>query len=411
MGHGKGRIVVLIGAAVMLWIGPAGCSRERSVADPLSLAYADVEKNAGGTEVAFYMWGGSDTINSWIDGYVADALRARYDIELKRVPMDAAVFVNKLLTEKQAGKEMGVMDLLWINGENFRNARQADLLYGPFLDKLPSYNDYFDPAGAQMDAGFPIEGYEAPYGKAQFNLEYYVDRTPHPPDTFAKLFDWVKANPGVFTYPQPPDFTGSAFVRQAFYALTGGHQQYMDGFDRALFDRNAPALWSYLNEIEPYLWLEGSNYPKNLATLDVLFERGEVLINMSYTQTRASTRIAEGRYDKSVRSFVMKDGSLSNTHFVAIPFNAPNKTGALVVANFLMSPDAQYSKNVPDNWGDFTVLSLDRLSSDDRGKFTSLDLGVATVSLSELDKHAVPEIPSEYFEALEKGWEQHVLKK
>lgn len=404
------RTIVVIVASV-LSIGLAGCSRDKTAADPLSLDYVDIEKNAAQTEVAFYMWGGSDAINSWIDGYVAEALRTRYDIELKRVPMDASVFVSKLLTEKQAGKEKGVIDLLWINGENFKNARKADLLYGPFLDKLPSYNDFIDSAAAQMDAGFPIQGYEAPYGKAQFNLEYYSDRIPDPPDTFAKLLDWAKANPGVFTYPQPPDFTGSAFVRQAFYAVTGGHEQYMDGFVQSLFDRNAPALWSYLNEIEPYLWQEGGNYPKDLATLDALFERGEVLINMSYTQTRASTRIAEGRYGKSVRSFVLKDGSLYNTHFVAIPFNAPNKAGALVAANFLMSPEAQYSKNIPANWGDFTVLSLDRLSSEDRGKFTSLDLGAATVSLADLDKYAVPEIPSEYFVALEKGWEEHVLKK
>jgi len=126
---------------------------------------------------------------------------------------------------------------------------------------------------------------------------------------------------------------------------------------------------------------------------------------MSYNQADAQNRILTGRYPSTVKTFVMREGSLYNTHFTAIPFNSANKEGAMVVMNFLLSPEAQLSKNDPANWGDFTVLDLKKLSDGERKNFSSLDLGKATLPLEVLEKYAVPEVTSEYVEALEKEWE------
>jgi putative spermidine/putrescine transport system substrate-binding protein len=372
-------------------------------------SFETLAKKAEGSTVTWFMWGGSPTINSWVDTYVAEQVKSLYGIRLKRVPADAAIFVNKLLTEKQTGRETGTMDLLWINGENFKNAMENELLYGPVTQNLPSFS-YVDPATVEFDFGFPVRGYEVPYGRAQFVFEYDAAVLPEPPQSFAALEGWVKEHPGKFTYPSPPDFTGSAFIRQAFYALTGGHEQYMDGVDIELYEKNAPKLWAYLNDIKPYLWQEGRTYPKDIAALDTLFERGEVLINMSYHQANAQSKILQGRYKKSVRTFVMKEGSIFNTHFTAIPFNAPNRAGALVVANFLLSPEAQLHKNNPENWGDFTALDLGRLGSEMQSQFRALDLGKATLALADLAEAAVPEIPSGYLELLERDWEKQVLQ-
>lgn len=386
-------------------------SCNKNEADVMNMNFEELEKLSRSSVVTFYMWGGSEKVNSWIDTYVGGKLKAQYDITLKRVPMDASVFVNKLLTEKSANKIVGEIDLLWINGENFKNARMGKVLFGPYLEKLPNYNNFIEPSSAKTDSGFPVDGYEVPYGKAQFNYIYDSDVVQNPPLNFNELLKWVKINPGLFTYPQPPDFTGSAFVRQAFYALTGGYKQYLDGFNKELFDKNSKLLWDYLNEMEPYLWQEGKNYPKEKSNMDKLFEKGEIGFSMTFTQTEAQSKINDGIYPDSVRSLVFKDGSLSNTHFTAIPFNSPNKAGAMVVSNFLISPEIQASKNNPDNWGDFTVLSIKKLNKSDKDRFYSLNLGEATLPLETLDKYAVPEIPSEYLEALEEGWDINVLKK
>jgi len=388
----------------LLSISISGISRA-TAADSFEL----LVREAKGTEVKWFMWGGSPTINSWVDTYVVAEVKKRYDIKLKRIPADAAIFINKLLTEKQAGREKGTMDLLWVNGENFKNAKENELLYGPITKVLPNFS-LVDPASVAYDFGFPVQGYEAPFGRAQFVFEYDTATVPVPPDSFAALKEWVKENPGKFTYPKPPDFTGSAFIRQAFYALTGGHSQYMEGLDEELYRKNAPKLWEYLNDLKPYLWQQGRTYPRDIGAIDTLFERREVLLNMSYHQANAQSRILQGRYPESVRTFVMKEGSLYNTHYTAVPYNAANRAGALVVADFLLSAEAQLHKNEPRNWGDFTVLELNRLDEEMRTRFEELELGEATLPLSSLASAAVPEIPSAYLELLERDWEKLVLR-
>jgi putative spermidine/putrescine transport system substrate-binding protein len=404
------KIVFLIAlGSALIMAGPA--SARSTDASLLNTPFSRIEKMARGSQVRWYMYGGWVNVNNWVDTYVAGQMKKRYDIDLVRVPMDAGVFVNKLLVEKAAGKQKGDIDLLWINGENFKNAKQAGLLFGPFSRKLPNVRRYVDPKSVAFDFGYPVNGFEAPYGRAQFVFEYDTAQTPKPPMTMAALKTWVRAHPGRFTYPQPPDFTGSAFIRQVFYAVTGGYKQYMAGWNPQLFAKKVPLLWKWLNDIEPYLWQKGRTYPKDSATLDTLFSRGEVAFSMSYQPPHAQNKILEGSYPDTVRTFVMQDGSIDNTHFTAIPFNSPNKAGAMVLANFLISVDAQLSKYSPKNWGDFPALDLNRLSPKDTKRFQAVDLGPATLRSTQMSAVAVPEIPAAYLEALERGWDEHVLEK
>lgn len=371
-------------------------------------AFRAMEQRAQGSTVRFFMYGGFANVNKWIDGWVASELKKRHGITLERVPMDAAVFVNRLLAEKSAGREQGTMDLLWINGENFRNARKAGLLWGPFAHHLPHIN-YVAPATMETDFGFAVEGYEAPWGRAQLVLEYDAARVPEPPRTMAALKEWIIRNPGRFTYPQPPDFTGSAFLRQVLFATCGGHQRFMKDFDQALYDSATPPLWAWLAEVRPHLWQEGRTYPRDAAAQDSLFARGEVDFAISYHPVHAQSRILDGTYPPTVRTVALEDGSIANTHFVAIPFNAPNKDGAVVVAAFLLSPDAQLAKLDPALWGDFPVLDMALLPKADAARFAGVDLGKATLPPADLARFSVPEIPAAWLEALEKGWNDKVL--
>ena len=85
-----------------------------------------------------------------------------------------------------------------------------------------------------------------------------------------------------------------------------------------------------------------------------------------------------------MRSFTFPGGTLANTHFVAIPYNAAAKAGALVAADFLLSPEAQARKQDPKVWGDPTVLAVAKLDAADRARFDALDLGIATLKPDEL---------------------------
>lgn len=412
------------GAALALFL--SGCAAQSSTApkapsdtkpaavDLKTAPWLDVTAAAKGQEVSIYMWGGSDSINTWMDTYVAPQVKEQYGITLKRVPLNAtADVINKLLAEKQAGNQSGTADLVWINGENFKAARQGDLLWGPFADRLPSFTTYYDTKAPEVtsDFGYPVEGYEVPWGKAQFVMVYDSAKVPNPPKTFAALAQWAKANPGRFTYPAAnADFTGSAFLRMALYATTGGFQQYLGSYDPTKLESKWQATFDYLNALKPYLWRKGETYPENLAKLDQLYSDGEVWLSMHYDPAAAQNLISKGTYPKTTRTYVFDTGTIANTHFLGIPFNAPHKAGAMAVANFLLSPAAQASKFDPKNWGDFPAFDPSKVPADVKAALDKIDLGPATLSPGELAQHRVPEIGADYLKHLQDGWTAHVAQ-
>lgn len=376
--------------------------------------WADIVAEARGQTVNFYMWGGSEVINTWVTGYAANALQSEYGVTLNMVAVsDSSEFVNKVLGEQQAGRDQnGAVDLVWVNGENFRTLRQGNLLYGPFAGFLPNaqYVNASDPS-VQNDFGYPVDGYESPYGQAQFVMIYDSARVPEPPTTMAALLTWIEAHPGRFTYAAPPDFTGGAFVRQVCYHAAGGYQSLIGAFQATVFDQVAPACWQILNELEPYLWRTGATYPENRTRLQDLFANGEVDFDMAYNPAEASSLIAQGRYQETTRTFVFDDGTLANTHFLAVPYNAAHKAAALVVANFMLSPAAQLSKADPAGWGDFSTLDPTRLPAEWQQRFASLARGPATLAPDRLAAARLPELQAQWVAAFEAGWEENVLKK
>ncbi len=360
------------------------------------------------------MWGGFPGTNTYVNGFVADRVKELYDVELKQVPVrDIAEIVNKLLVEKEAGKtEDGSVDLMWINGENFRTAKKNGLLFGPFANDLPnSQLVNWESASVKNDFGEPVEGLESPWGSAQVVFHYDTRRVEKPPASVAELIDWIKANPGRFAYPAPPDFTGSVFVRHIFYHAAGSVDLWQGDYTEDQLNGAAEKTYALLRELKPFLWRKGATYPENPIRLAQLFADGEVDFAMSYHPAEASKNIKDGLYPDTVRTFVFDEGTIANTHFVAIPFNAGNKAGAMVVADFLMSPEAQFKKADVNTWGDLPAIDISRLDAAWQERFNQQDRGVATLDDATLAAHRLPEPPSAILIALEKGWQREVLKK
>ena len=390
----------------------AGCGeKEKETGVELESKWVNIEKNAIDKEVKFYMWSGDAQINRYVDNWVADGLKERYGITLKRVPIvDIKDTVNKLIIEKKAGKKDGSIDMIWINGENFKTAKENGLLWGPFAQKLPAVESYVNEKTLMYDFGEPIENLEAPWGEAQFVFIYDRAKNENPPKSVDELKEWVMKNPGKFTYPAPPNFTGSAFIRHMVYEVTGGYEQYMKPLDKEEMSEKLQPVWEYLNEIEPYLWRNGETYPESQAKLHQLYSNGEVYITMGYHPLTAESKIREGQFPKTSKTYLLDKGTLFNNHYLTIPFNAKEKSGAMVAINFLLSPEAQAAKADPANWGDNTILDMDKLSVEDREKFESIDLGEASVSNEELASKRVPELSAEYVEFIEKEWEKNVAQ-
>lgn len=374
----------------------------------------NVLAQAKGTTVNMFMWGGDDNINRYINGFVAEQVKQQYDITLKQTPVgDTVEAVNKVLGEKTAGKTMGgSVDLVWVNGENFRTMRQGSLLFGPWAQQIPNASLIpWDQPGVANDFGYPVDGYEAPWGRAQFVLIYDSARVPDPPKSFKALLEWAKAHPGRFTYPAPPDFTGSVFVRHGFYELAGGYKDLLGPFNQQVYDAKAPAVWDYFNALKPSLWRNGETYPQSIDQLNQLFANGEVDFTISYNPSFASGAIEKGTFPKTTKTYLLDAGTIANTHYLAIPFNAANQAGAMVLANFLESPQAQIEKAKPSVWGDLPAIDPAKLAPADKTALDAIPRGEATLSPDVLIAHAQPELQGDWLDRIEKDWQANVLKK
>ena len=365
-----------------------------------------VVDEARGQTVYWNAWGGDQRINDYI-AWVGTTVEERYGVAVRHVPVaDISESVARILAERTAGRDTGgSVDLLWINGENFAAMRAAGLLYGPFTEALPNFSlvDTEGKPTTLVDFTVPTDGLESPWGMAQFVFMIDAAVAPDPPTTLDGLLAWAEANPGRFTYPTPPDFIGSTFLKQVMVSLAEDPDALSRPVAEADFDAVTRPLWDYLDALHPHLWRRGMTFPSSGPELKRLLADGEVDIALSFNPGEASRDIASGFLPDTVRTFVLDGGTIGNSHFVAIPYNSAAAEGAMVVANFLLSPEAQLRKQDPTYWGDGTVLDLDALDPQDRAAFDALDLGIATLSPEELGQ-PLPEPHPSWMTRLEAEW-------
>ena len=168
---------------------------EPAAIDLESAGWDAIAEAAKGSTVTFYGWGGDENRNNWLNTTVADYLKKNHDITLQVVGMNIDDILAKLSGEKQADTQSGSIDIIWINGENFYSAKENGLLWGPFTDKLPNMAAYIDTKDPETlkDFCMPIEGFEAPYGKAQMVLYNDSAVTPEAPASAEEFLEYRTA--------------------------------------------------------------------------------------------------------------------------------------------------------------------------------------------------------------------------
>lgn len=335
-------------------------------------SWAEVTAAAEGQTVRLWMWGGEAALNSYIDNEVATAAQEA-GVTLERVPIDdTASAIARLATEAEAGTDDGAIDLLWVNGKNFEQGADAGLWLTNWVQQLPNAA-LLDPDDATLwnDFGVPTLGQEMPWSRAAFVFAYDSASVKEPPRSFDELLTYARANPGRIAYPAPPDFTGSALVRQAVQAL---------GED---------AAFELLRELDPLLWRSGETYPVDQAEVEQLFAAGEIDLAMSYNPNFVDVAVQRGSFPETVQPYVFESGTLQNVSFLAIPARASSPHAAMVVADLMLSPELQTTKL--DLVGIPPVLPAAELDVDTSGA-SAFRLAEFGTPLEELPADRVPEI-------------------
>jgi len=404
------RFSALVLACIMV-LGLFGCSKKTEEIDLTATSWDQIVESAKGTTVTFYGWGGDENRNNWLNTAVADYVKENYDITLEVVGMNIDEILAKLSGEKQAGSQKGSIDMIWINGENFYSAKDNGLLWGPFTDKLPNMENYIDLNDPETlnDFCMPIDGYEAPYAKAQMVMYADTAVTSDLPASAEELLAFCKANPGKVTYPALPDFVGSAFVRNLIYETCGWEQfQTMEADYDTVKAAIEPAL-EYLRALNPYLWSEGKTFPESSTTVDAMFADGELVMAMSYGPFSVATGIDQGIYNETTQTFVFDNGTIGNTNYMAIGFNSPNKAGAMVVINAIISGEIQLTQYA--QLRELPVVATGKLSDAEKAAFDAVDMGMGVLSQAELLAHRLPEMPASLVPIIEQIWLNEVVGK
>ncbi len=376
-------------------------------ADPAhSSEWDEIVKKARGQTVYFNGWGGSDPINDYVR-WAGDQVKERYQVNVKHVKVsDIGEVVSRILAEKSGGRDRGgSVDLMWINGENFNTMKQNNLLQPPYSQLLPNLPlvDSENKKSTRFDFTVPVDNMEVPWGMAQLVFLYDQAHVKTHPENMKELLTFARENPGRVSYPLPPNFHGTTFLKQALIELTADRDQLFRPVSESDFEKVTAPLWEYLDQLHPHMWRRGTSFPANGSEMKRLLNDGELFIALSFNPAEASNGIATGELPESIRTYVHDTGTIGNSHFVAIPFNASAREGALVFANFLLSPEAQARKADPAVWGDPTVLAMNKLNPEQRELFENIPHGIATLSPDELGT-VLLEPHASWVAALEKGW-------
>ncbi|HBT3065026.1 ABC transporter substrate-binding protein [Klebsiella aerogenes] len=367
-----------------------------------TLANADenwqsISQQARGQTVWFNAWGGDPAVNRYLD-WVSAEVKRDYAVDLRIVHIaDAADAVKRIQTEARAGRSHGgSIDLLWINGENFRTLKQANLLRSDWAEKLPNWRYVDTRKPVREDFSIATDGAESPWGGAQLTFIARRSQLAEPPNSAQALLAFATAHPGSITYPRPPDFTGTAFLEQLLVALTDRPEALRQPPQETSFAAVTAPLWDYLDRLHPLLWRQGRDFPLSPARMDAMMAQGTLQLSLTFNPLHAQQKAASGELPQDSYSFGFKQGMLGNVHFVAIPANARATAGAQVVANFLLSPQAQLRKADPQIWGDPSVLDPEKLNDAQRAAFYAVQPKATPPMLAE--PHAA------WVDALEQEW-------
>lgn len=401
-------IVLILLAAFLYACGEANDAMETG--EHLAGDWSDIVQQAEGQTVDWMMWGGDPLINDYVQDYVVPTVKERYGITLNAIPGQGSTIVQQLLQELEAGSSSSEIDLCWINGETFYQLRQIDGLYGPWTERVPNaeYIDFDNPFIGR-DFQQPISGFELPWGNVQMTIIYDSTKVAAPPRTRQELRSFVKSHPGRFTFDV--EFTGLTFLKALLIDIAGGKEALAGDFDQGKYDRYSEELWGYVRELQPYLWREGRTFPQDVAAIHQMFSNGELWFTMSNNDVEVDNKISEGLFPPSARAYVPAFGSIQNSHYLGITKLSANKSAAMVVANFMISPEAQLRKADPAIWGDGTVYSMNKLPDSLRTAFETIPGRKYAPPRSEIQPFALQELAPEYMLRLAEDFRRKVINR
>ncbi len=322
-------------------------------------AVATATKSDSAPTVYFYAWGGSESVNSYLN-WVSEEVAERYGIQLQHVKVaDISEAVTLLLSENNESDSK--IDLLWINGENFKALKAAEKLLSGLPEKVAHSRLLRNDLNWRDDFGEAVDGQELPWGIAQFQLVFraHVLAQKAPPVALepSELLQLAMRYPGRFSYPKPPAFHGTSWLKALAYELVREPRELQKPPGLVNSEQVLQPLWHYLDQLHPYLWRSGKEFPGSAAQQRQWFNHGTLDNAVTFNPNEVPALQQQLRMTPAARAASLGSRALTNFHYLAIPRSSGQQQAALKVLNFLLSEPAQLRKSALDGWGDPMVIN------------------------------------------------------
>lgn len=390
-----------------------GCSLNFDGNDQVVKQWRLMEESASDTVVTIALDHSDDQVLEWLKDTYASYLKTNYNMTLKVIEQPLAKTFDGLKQDKIGEVDPGEIDIiLFESAIDFKTAYQAGYLYGPFTDKLPEIGSDVDSGDLNFmyRAGIATQGYNVPYGTKQLSFIYNEDVFYEKPETYDALIETIETYKGQFTYPNPKtSVEGAAFVA-GFVAQNVDLEPFLTGtLDRTKFTQAITPGLNALKALSPYLYNGGASYPASIEELDDLFNNGALMMSMSMDYNYATDRLKEYEYPENASTFVIPSGVATYIESASIAFNSPNKSGAIVALNALLSPEMQASKLNPKDWGSLSIYTSDFTPKESLDQLKAIKLKATTVKYDDFMTAQMPEFTPEMMTVLIEAWQTIVM--
>lgn len=364
-----------------------------AAASILALGFTAQSGHAVSQTIQVYISADTNIQDLWVKSLVP-AFKAQYPGYDVNVTFDLhgdhdAQETAKITAAAVLHKNPGV-DL--IDGGFVTTLGAAGLLYRPTAGLLPNIKDVNKTVLAAGKGGIPYRG-------SSVLLAYNSKNVPTPPKTLDDLLAWIKANPGKFTYNAPNGGgSGYSFVQTVV-------DKYLSDADRkTLVQVAAPDLeskWAQgletLRQLNKYTYGQNGTYPANNA--ETLKDLATGLVDMgSVWSDQFASAVKAGTMPSNIKVTQISNPSFTGgASYLGIPNSSQNKTGARLLANWVLSPAAQ-NLIVGGTLNGFPVIPLSKLDSTITAAFAGVDIqnlrpGYLSANASDLKSKWASTVP------------------
>ncbi|MGB3367983.1 MAG: extracellular solute-binding protein [Acidaminobacteraceae bacterium] len=345
----------------------------------------------------------------WIEKSVMPSLKKDYNIELELKQKSFDEYYGELKKQYDEGNK-GEFDLLLYDDSSIKALIENNLLYDKFTGKLPNV---LAMQNVEAYENMYSEGLDTSYnsvmlGRKQLIMIYDEDLFSDAPKNIKDMLEITKTMEGKLSYVDPSNELGRDFINSVFFSFMDYDEVYSMDINIDDLKIKAKDAIEYFNSLKPYMAFRDGMLPKNQDEIDEMFYNTSILFAMTYESDHASTMSKKELYPFGAKSFVFDGGTTGDAFYGAIPFNSNNKSGAIIVLNEMISPEAQKYKYDPKKWGNLPAVDTTKMEVADAKIVNSITLKRSDMKQEELLSKRIPEVPKEVSDMLYKIWKEEV---